>query len=480
MADEIQDNDKAAQIRGNTSSGKQADSRQKAVDHAPTASVEAKHFDPFYKDDVFPEAGAVFSFQPASISDIKDNACVIVDTSALLLPYTGQLEKKSLDAIERMYTKLISEGRLVIPAQAAREFAHNRAKKVAEMYEEVSKRKDTLPRVGGTGFGLLESVDAYKKVIELESAVNAKLGEYKAAVDGLLRYINNWNWNDPISELYRRLFGNVPILEPAKERNDIKLDLLRRKTHSIPPGYKDPERDVGDLLIWHTILEVDRSRHTNVLFVSGDNKPDWRERANSGSVVLYPRYELLDEFRRESGGCTFQIIQFSELLNLYGESEEAVRDVKRVEEVAERVSFALSDTPYASMDNRQLRAKALHLVEELRGMIQHETKSEQALRLKHHAQTAGASTKRERENIGELQTLERIELMNSTQREYNARYKVDAMLLRDELLARLPTAPSSREDVDRWYEHGASGMFIEVVATDLEILARRLSAASTE
>ncbi|MBK7181195.1 MAG: hypothetical protein IPH82_29115 [Chloroflexi bacterium] len=105
-----------------------------------------------------------------------------------------------------------------------------------------------------------------------------------------------------------------------------------RQTHKIPPGYKDAAKDddgIGDLLIWHTILQVGKERNANVIFVSGEEKADWWHK--SEGQVLYPRYELVDEFRRASDEKSFHITSFSQFLNLFGASESIVKEVREEE-----------------------------------------------------------------------------------------------------------------------------------------------------
>jgi hypothetical protein len=67
-----------------------------------------------------------------------------------------------------------------------------------------------------------------------------------------------------------------------------------------------------------------------VIFVSSDEKADWRYK--SEGQTLYPRYELADEYRRNSEGQSFHIIQFSNFLDLYGASEEVVEEIRQKEQ----------------------------------------------------------------------------------------------------------------------------------------------------
>jgi hypothetical protein len=108
----------------------------------------------------------------------------------------------------------------------------------------------------------------------------------------------------------------------------IKADLSSRVVHSIPPGYKDADKEdggIGDLLIWYSILEMGQ-KGKDVIFVSNEGrKGDWRYR--SDNRTLYPRYELVDEFRRASGGRSFHMLEFSSFLRLFDVKESVIKEV---------------------------------------------------------------------------------------------------------------------------------------------------------
>ena len=76
-------------------------------------------------------------------------------------------------------------------------------------------------------------------------------------------------------------------------------------------------------------------------FVSRDEKADWQLR--SKGHALYPRYELVDEFRRHSEGQTFHIVKLSYFLELFGASEKVIKQVQKEE--------TLRDNPLATIDD---------------------------------------------------------------------------------------------------------------------------------
>ncbi|MGK3958953.1 PIN-like domain-containing protein [Sorangium sp. So ce118] len=186
----------------------------------------------------------------------------------------------------------------------------------------------------------------YNDLGRLEKEIDGLLRRYRDAVDRVLDLVSEWNWNDPVSLMYAELFAGDVVYDPVFDQGDLAQDLAYRQIHKIPPGYKDSAKEdnsVGDLLIWRTIIEVSKSRSKNVLFVSHDKKSDWWHR--SEGKALYPRYELVDEFRRLSGGGTFHVAELSRLLALYGASDEAVSEVKREEVRREEMHGQLALLP---------------------------------------------------------------------------------------------------------------------------------------
>ncbi|MEG4581601.1 PIN domain-containing protein [Microcoleus sp. MON1_C5] len=290
--------------------------------------------DIFIANDVYPDPLPIFNSKFKTREEIKNDCFIVLDTNALLLPYT--ISKASLEEIKNTYTKLISEKRLIVPGQVAREFAKNRANKLVELYQNISAKRDNIKLpTEDDYYPLLENLDIYQQAKELENELHKKRKEYSKKVTEILEYIKQWNWNDPVSSLYADLFSREVILDIEIEQDKkekIKDDLKRRSLHKIPPGYKDSgkaDEGIGDLLIWQTILKIGEAHKKSVIFVSGEEKPDWWHRSNDQK--LYPRYELVEEFRRGSEGQSFYMINLAELLKIYGATKEVVEEVKQEE-----------------------------------------------------------------------------------------------------------------------------------------------------
>lgn len=291
---------------------------------------EQEEFDPFIAEYIYPETAPIFTAHYQGLEEIKDDCMVCLDTNALLVPYA--IGKESVKQIGQTYKNLISEERLMIPAQVVREFAKNRANKLTELHQQFIKKLSGIINLQKGWYPLLEEMESYQKVVQLEGDIDNLFGKYKIAVKEVIEEIRNWTWNDPVSTLYADLFDKQTILDPQIDKQAVLSELERRQLHNIPPGYKDrakEDKGIGDFLIWMTILDIGQNHKKSTLFISGEEKADWFHK--SESLPLYPRYELVDEYRRVSNGQTFHIIPFSRFLDTYGASESTVQEVKEEE-----------------------------------------------------------------------------------------------------------------------------------------------------
>lgn len=303
-------------------------------------SNKKDEFDIFIAQSVYPEAASVFTSQLKSLDEIKDDCLIVLDTNVLLAPYIiGKEDPGKDDLLEecrKIYKSLIEMKRLIIPGQVAREFANRRVDKIAELYQQLSDKKAKIQQIARGKYPLLNSLSEYQVVEHLQEEINKKIREYQEAVNKVLAHVQRWQLNDPVRSLYHELFNEDAIFDPRFDKEETKKDLHRRALHSIPPGYKDRGKEdsgIGDLLLWYTILELGKGHKKSVIFVSGDEKPDWFKQ--SQNVALHLRYELVDEFRRKSEGQSFHVVKFSKFLELYGASNKIVEEVRREETLLE-------------------------------------------------------------------------------------------------------------------------------------------------
>lgn len=282
--------------------------------------------DIFVANSIYPDTKTILTASKG-LQEIKDECVVVIDTNALLVPYL--IGPNGLAQIRKTYQPLAQQKRLFIPGQVAREFARNRTAKIVELYQQISRRRISLQK---GQYPLLEEIPEYGEALKFEPEIDALLIKYKAMLDKVLDVIQSWEWNDPVSKLYQEILGADSIYDPKFDNQKIAEELSYRYQHKIPPGYRDGAKEdegIGDYLIWKTILELGKTQSKSVILVSGEQKSDWR--IKSEGKPLYPRYELIDEYKRVSRGRSFCIVQFSDFLNLYGASDATVQEVREKE-----------------------------------------------------------------------------------------------------------------------------------------------------
>ncbi|MCX0241202.1 PIN domain-containing protein [Klebsiella pneumoniae] len=268
----------------------------------------------FSKKEIYPSPKDSFSFVLEPISEMKDEALVVLDANVLLLPFTTNI--RNVKAIKELYTRLSKSNQLFLPAQAVREYLDNRAIKIADINEALQKKSNQNFNYVGI-HPLLEGLAEYKEVIELEESLKSLIKNYQAKIRDTLSAVQAWGWNDPVSKMYHEVLADRILDDGALDFGNIEKDLKRRNDLNIPPGYKDRNKDqnqAGDLVIWHEILNLAKNKCKHLIFVSVDEKTDWWHQ--SGKTPLYPRFELVDEFREATKGKSFHIVSLSTLLGL--------------------------------------------------------------------------------------------------------------------------------------------------------------------
>jgi hypothetical protein len=290
----------------------------------------------FSKRNIYPSPAESFGFSLEPIESIKDNALIILDANVLLLPFTTNV--KNVEAIRVVYEKLVKSDKIFLPAQAVREYLDNRAKKLTDINEALQKKSNQNFNYVGA-HPLLENLDEFKAVLALENELKNSIKDYQNKIRETLTAVQKWGWNDPVSKMYHDVLVGRVLNDEELNIEEISKDLENRNTLKIPPGYKDQNKEqnqAGDLLIWHEIIRVAKEKEQHVLFVSVDEKVDWWHQ--SGKAPLYPRFELVDEFREKTSGKSFHIVSLSKLLELFETDSEVVESIKTSEEEAKSES----------------------------------------------------------------------------------------------------------------------------------------------
>ncbi|HWK57307.1 MAG TPA: PIN domain-containing protein [Parapedobacter sp.] len=287
--------------------------------------------DKFYLEKVFPDADAVFQFRYKSLSELNGNAIFVFDTMVLLTPYFTS--KESVDDFRKIFTELKTTGRLLIPARVAREFAKNRGKKLAEAYNKIVESQQRLNRseIRFEKFPIFEADEDYLALKEAESRINALKQTYREKLESLSKKLKEWKWLDPVTQMYQEIFTKELIIELKEDQSEIEKRLEHRFDHEIPPGFKKQDRKkldngIGDLIVWQTTLEIGRDHKSDIIFVTNESHNDWFYREQD--TAISPRIELLDEFRRVTGGKSISIIDFQTFLEIRQAKTSTVDEVK--------------------------------------------------------------------------------------------------------------------------------------------------------
>ena len=65
------------------------------------------------------------------------------------------------------------------------------------------------------------------------------------------------------------------IINVKEDKNKLEENLNYRIEHQIAPGFKDskkPDKGIGDLIIWQTILELSKDKKKDIVFVTNEKK----------------------------------------------------------------------------------------------------------------------------------------------------------------------------------------------------------------
>jgi hypothetical protein len=276
----------------------------------------------------FPHPQLIFTHKFKSFNETRDNCLVSLDTNVLLAPYS--LRKESINEIEKVYFSLQKKNRLFLCAQAAREFAANKQNKLSEIHNSIFERKIKIKP--NPDYPILLDLPEYQALTKNIDEIKLNIELYNSNLDAIANKIKEWAWNDPVVDIYSRIFSKDIIFDHTLSTNELLADLARRTKLKIAPGYKDSAKDSnaeGDLSIWHTLLEVGKNQQQDIVFVSEDRKPDWW--ARSGGQAFTPRSELIHEFQNKTGGKNIHLLIFSEFLKAFDVSQDVVNEVKNEE-----------------------------------------------------------------------------------------------------------------------------------------------------
>ncbi|MGG4604331.1 hypothetical protein ACLPHM_06005 [Paenalcaligenes sp. Me131] len=129
-------------------------------------------------------------------------------------------------------------------------------------------------------------------------------------------------------------------------------------------------------------------------------------------------------------------------------------------------------------DSVALKERTLEMVKNLRAFIERHKREDDRISAIAHSAMRSAQTEEERDAAWERNTNEIMWLSSERNAEYDRRFRVDAIMLRDELRSRLPSYETLERHHDMMYEHPTNYFGLNDVASDLERMAKMLTSAS--
>ncbi|OOG75563.1 PIN domain-containing protein, partial [Algoriphagus sp. A40] len=277
----------------------------------------------------FPDPRTIFNRSQVEIDDLFENAIFILDANVLLAPF--QIGKDNLEKIHKVYSHLNKENRIFIPEHALLEFYNNRSIKISDLFTVIDKYLSELPSIKEFNYPILEQLTAYSEILMYRSEISEKVKKYKDSLNKLKDGVTNWNWSDPVTMMYKEVFSEKNIISIEEDEKSLIEEYTKRITNEIPPGNRDSAKSnnsIGDFIIWKTIIKIGKDLKTNVVFVSNDEKNDWMLKGNKKSIST--RYELIDEFFRETGGFNFLSITYDNFLKRQGLIVEEIENKRNI------------------------------------------------------------------------------------------------------------------------------------------------------
>ncbi len=241
----------------------------------------------------FPE---YFDSDVDRLKDLWDTAIVVFDTNCLLDFYRlGETTVRSyFQAFESV------SDRLWLPYQVDFEYSKNRREVVEKQIADLSKYEAVMKSVS-------EFLDSHcLSYMNGVPGVASEIKEKILALEPLLKQGRKTYREHclTVDKRLDKLFGSHIATRPAK-LDELTDEAEQRCKRKQPPGYMDAKKDsnpYGDAILW---LEMLRSTHERLIFVTKDRKEDWwLDTCGTHS----PRPELIREMREK--GKEFYLYSF--------------------------------------------------------------------------------------------------------------------------------------------------------------------------
>jgi hypothetical protein len=298
--------------------------------------------------ELFPE------FAPPSEDVLRvhlEEGLVILDTNALFAAYRLNASARR----EFLRTLRLFGARLWIPHRVAQEFLEGRLDVIEECEKATVDLNRSLKRSFdqvveeikhfGTRRGLSrEQVADLRKIVT--SAQEKLRTETEAAFTFDLKKKDSENEDPILIEVEDILSGKIG--EPLEDMEAARMEARHRFAYKVPPGYmdasKEPDRAIGDFLIWTQLIRKTASCHLPALLVTNDEKEDWVTKQKG------PRPELVAEMRSKTGQG-FHLVNVRTFLNLANKYMDARVSEETITQ-AQDTAVARGDMPSSPAERR--------------------------------------------------------------------------------------------------------------------------------
>jgi predicted nucleic acid-binding protein len=280
---------------------------------------------------------------------VLSNGLVVVDTNVLLnlYRYTAQARQDYLDVLNALRNNLWVPERVVHEFWKCRESVLHDPRSAEDTIKQLEEL-NTKARVQIIRWAKLASLPD-NEVSNLIKMVRAGIDHVQQAIDAheddlYEEFAQDTNTDPVLRELERILDGRVGPPFSPEEFDELVEEGRRRVAVEIPPGFSDVKAKgvagaYGDYLVWEQVLRQASSDKRDVLFVTGDSKPDWWRRARE--KLRGPHRDLVKELRERAGVRLFMLSP-DQLLKHAKSTLEVTVDEESAASVA-RVGRSLSD-----------------------------------------------------------------------------------------------------------------------------------------
>ncbi len=127
---------------------------------------------------------------------------------------------------------------------------------------------------------------------------------------------------------------------------------------------------------------------------------------------------------------------------------------------------------YARVSNKELQSRALNLVKNLRELVYAFNKKDKQMLSEYNSEYLATRTT-ERQAVRDRWRNKSADALNSSVREYQQKLLPECLAVREEVARRLPPR-LRRPEVLKLYKNPGNVLAIDIVADDLELLAKSL------